>query len=1065
MASIDLSFSFPNLSRLKYSDDDHLDFLFTLNCNAIVSFGLNSEGNIYVKGKTASASYYGYPIGDSDANELPSDDIRQDSGNNSSPIKFELKQGIGAPPKPTDLPADVKPFGLSWNFGQGSNIFGQEGYSTIGFYGGLSASTKSYFGYVMINGVWVNNTKFSYQGNLTLFTQSSDVVDFNNLTEDQANLIVYGNYPNSSYLYHGLGGSDSVTLPKAANFSKTITATDGSFLSLGWTASAKSTFYTDSKPGDTYTVLGSNGSYFVAGGLGNDNISITGDGNSDITAGTGQTTVSIKGAGTNHIHASTAINSPTSSNIPPSKFGEINLSGGTQTTIDGLYDAIKIDLGNGSELTNLGLVGLSSLSSEKRRSIIEQLSGQADSIFINKNTRDLDYLDLNSLSNNNSMTIENDGTIRFYCDLENIHLKNNMFKTVWLVSNHNTGNSLIDNAGLIRLASGFTASNSIINNLSSGTVFFGASSKATTCHINNSGLLQFDGTSETDNIYLDNQQSGIVKLGNPDNSVSLTSVGFYSIVGQGELTTELNVEKYQIEIHGRSNQAFSGNITRQVGLLVTGKWVFAGSLGSLTHSYNPNSAGPWKIDGGILQIGDGGVLGDIGKAGIQLINNGTLLINKSGGNADKLNITILQGDISGYGNFIQSNTGKTLISGAITLSGDTIIQGGTLEINNSQSVLSNIQFISGDQKPTLQIDFSSNLAGSLLTGLPWISGFNNGASIDLAFRPYNNSDVLTWSGSDSLLSIVAASSDKPTQLRLYGDHKVEEFTLSSDGHGGTLVTANGTLNSKAIITNLTQTVTPSQVVSLFVLGTDNNGNSQGYYSDSQNKTHGYLIKNGDFQTLDVPFAASSTTKIAAVTPEGLVWGSYQDGSKLNHGFVQYQSQFYQLDNPLGKLGTWLNAGNSTQVAGAFCDAVGLLHGYIETFSASGPQFTTLDDPLGVKGTWVTGLSSDGKATGFYINAAGDYRGFVYQAGKYTNTDVPSALSTIPVGINSNGQVVGTFQDTKGWHGFVYSNGSYTSNDYNKASLTAFTGINDYGDVVGVATVGTSTQSFATHIVG
>lgn len=71
-------------------------------------------------------------------------------------------------------------------------------------------------------------------------------------------------------------------------------------------------------------------------------------------------------------------------------------------------------------------------------------------------------------------------------------------------------------------------------------------------------------------------------------------------------------------------------------------------------------------------------------------------------------------------------------------------------------------------------------------------------------------------------------------------------------------------------------------------------------------------------------------------------------------------------------------------------------------------------------------------------------------GTYTQIDVPGALNTLAFGINTGGDVVGTYADSTGFaHGFLLSGGTYTTIDYPTSGLeTELFGVNDVGQVVG-----------------
>jgi uncharacterized membrane protein len=68
---------------------------------------------------------------------------------------------------------------------------------------------------------------------------------------------------------------------------------------------------------------------------------------------------------------------------------------------------------------------------------------------------------------------------------------------------------------------------------------------------------------------------------------------------------------------------------------------------------------------------------------------------------------------------------------------------------------------------------------------------------------------------------------------------------------------------------------------------------------------------------------------------------------------------------------------------------------------------------------------------------------------YLTFSVPGATSTTAFGVNSRGDIVGTFRDEPGrTHGFVRRDETFTSIDYPEAVLTQARGISPSGDVVG-----------------
>jgi hypothetical protein len=74
------------------------------------------------------------------------------------------------------------------------------------------------------------------------------------------------------------------------------------------------------------------------------------------------------------------------------------------------------------------------------------------------------------------------------------------------------------------------------------------------------------------------------------------------------------------------------------------------------------------------------------------------------------------------------------------------------------------------------------------------------------------------------------------------------------------------------------------------------------------------------------------------------------------------------------------------------------------------------------------------------------------AGVFDPIDVPGAVGTRAFGINSRGDVVGSYTDATGTHGFVQRRGTITSIDYPGAATTEAWGINPRGDIIGRYTI-------------
>jgi autotransporter passenger strand-loop-strand repeat protein len=127
-----------------------------------------------------------------------------------------------------------------------------------------------------------------------------------------------------------------------------------------------------------------------------------------------------------------------------------------------------------------------------------------------------------------------------------------------------------------------------------------------------------------------------------------------------------------------------------------------------------------------------------------------------------------------------SGGGEIVSSGGSALA--TTISGGTLEVA-SGGTASGVVFSSGG---TLQLDASSHLSGT-------ISGFHLGEEIDLRGLAFSSSSsTLTWkqttSGANASGTLTVKEGTSSTTLTLVGSYTASNFSATSDGHGGTLIT-------------------------------------------------------------------------------------------------------------------------------------------------------------------------------------------------------------------------------------------------------------------------------------
>jgi uncharacterized membrane protein len=117
------------------------------------------------------------------------------------------------------------------------------------------------------------------------------------------------------------------------------------------------------------------------------------------------------------------------------------------------------------------------------------------------------------------------------------------------------------------------------------------------------------------------------------------------------------------------------------------------------------------------------------------------------------------------------------------------------------------------------------------------------------------------------------------------------------------------------------------------------------------------------------------------------------------------------------------------------------------FLVSDGKWTRIDHPKG-SSTICKNINSNGVIVGNYQNSKNTTIGFVYQNGKFTDIPGPAgAKNSAANGINDNGVIVGSYQDSKGSHGFRLTGSTYKTLNVPGATATFAAGINNKGHIV------------------
>lgn len=232
----------------------------------------------------------------------------------------------------------------------------------------------------------------------------------------------------------------------------------------------------------------------------------------------------------------------------------------------------------------------------------------------------------------------------------------------------------------------------------------------------------------------------------------------------------------------------------------------------------------------------------------------------------------------------------------------------------------------------------------------------------------------------------------------------------------------------------------------------------GIYYDSAGNSHGFLLKNGSYSTVDVPGSIVGVSGLLQTEANGInaagdivgdIVGDYYAppgapgapactaqtpafSPQCRRGFLLHNGQFSDVLVP-GKFGSIPNAISPDGTIYS-CDHNDDYFQSMVGFARSGSDnysYITLNAGGGelknpkqqVLGSMNNGATPDGSIIiGLYVdppNSSGQYRGYIVHDGKFHPYNVPGSTATQIWGINPAADFVGLYDDTNGnEHGFL-----------------------------------------------
>ena len=211
----------------------------------------------------------------------------------------------------------------------------------------------------------------------------------------------------------------------------------------------------------------------------------------------------------------------------------------------------------------------------------------------------------------------------------------------------------------------------------------------------------------------------------------------------------------------------------------------------------------------------------------------------------------------------------------------------------------------------------------------------------------------------------------------------------------------------------------------------------GTYWDANYSSHGFVLANGTFESVNDPLAGTGYlqgTNVSGISGS-TVFGNFVDANNVLHGFTYDAGVFSSYDAPgaggASNEGTGIGAIDGNNYAGIYKNASGTF-GFVS--STGGSNFITVSDPAAPTNTYVLGLAEN-TVLGSYIDANNIRHGFVFDesTSTYTRIDDPSAgngtLQGTIVRSTLGGNLYGTCIDAQSVaHGFMYDGTSFQTLD-------------------------------------
>jgi hypothetical protein len=241
-------------------------------------------------------------------------------------------------------------------------------------------------------------------------------------------------------------------------------------------------------------------------------------------------------------------------------------------------------------------------------------------------------------------------------------------------------------------------------------------------------------------------------------------------------------------------------------------------------------------------------------------------------------------------------------------------------------------------------------------------------------------------------------------------------------------------------------------------------NDQGAVVGNLTKTSGgpsqsWLLFQGNFSFFTFP--GSSSTTAGNINNNSQIVGSFVK-SGFEHGFVVHNGNFQQIDVPFANNGTLATGiDNKGDIVGFFRDpSTNLSRSFLRQPNGTFTKFTF----PGSVSTEARGMNVNSIIVGTYKlgDVMGVDHGFMVKNGSFMTIDFPTAVNTRPGDINDSNEIVGTYTlSDNSVHGFVLvlATNTFITIDRPSATVTSIAGVNNNDQITGSNGTAPNTTAF------